>query len=111
MNKGKVNKNGDVAYQLMHNIPYIQDKTERIFSDIKENTLRGKVDINVVLNGHNKDDELFTQQQRYKNLYDTRYKNSSYINIKNNHMDIDDEYLEMKNSFNNFNKFNQTGNK
>ena len=108
MNKGKVNKNGDVAYQLMHNIPYIQEKAERISQNIKENALRGKVDINVVLNGHYKDDELFTQQQRYKNLYDTRYKNNSCINIKNNHMDIDDENLEMKKSFNNFNKWNQT---
>ena len=66
----------------MHN--YIQEKSERISKNIKENTLRGKVDINVVLNGDYKDDELFTQQQRYKNPYDTLYKNNSYINIKNN---------------------------
>jgi hypothetical protein len=71
MNKGKVNKNGDVAYQLIHN--YIKEKAERISQNIKENTFRGKVDINVVLNGDYKDDELFTHQQRYKNLYDTRY--------------------------------------
>ena len=64
MNKGKDNKNGDIAYQWMHN--YIQEKSERISKNIKENTLRGKVDINVVLNGDYKDDELFTQQQRYK---------------------------------------------
>ena len=42
----------------MHN--YIQEKSERISKNIKENTLRGKVDINVVLNGDYKDDELFT---------------------------------------------------
>ena len=48
----------------MHN--YIQEKSERISKNIKENALRGKVDINVVLNGDYKDDELFTQQQRYK---------------------------------------------
>ena len=42
----------------MHN--YIQEKAERISQNIKENTLRGKVDINVVLNGDYKDDELFT---------------------------------------------------
>ncbi len=107
MNKGKVNKNGDVAYQLMNN--YIQEKAERISQNIKENALRGKFDINVVLNGHYKDDELFTQHQKYKNLYDTRYKNNSCINIKNNHRDIDDEKLEMKKSFNNLNKWNQTG--
>ena len=41
-------------------------------------------------------DELFTQQQRYKNPYDTRYKNNSCINIKNNH--IEDKKLEMKKS-------------
>ena len=58
--------------------------------------MRGKVDINVVLNGDYKDDELFTQQQRYKNPYDTRYKNNSCINIKNNH--IEDKKLEMKKS-------------
>jgi len=78
----------------MHN--YIQEKAERISQNIKENTLRGKVDINVVLNGDYKDDELFTQQQRYKNLYDTRYKNNSCI--KNNQMDIEDKKLEMKKS-------------
>ena len=58
--------------------------------------MRGKVDINVVLNGDYKDDELFTQQHRYKNPYDTRYKNNSYI--KNNQMDIEDKKLEMKKS-------------
>ena len=45
----------------MHN--YIQEKAERIIKEnknIKENALRGKVDINVVLNGDYKDDELFT---------------------------------------------------
>ena len=52
MNRGKVNKNGDVAYQLMYNVPYIQEKAERIAQQVRENASKGKVDIDVVLNGN-----------------------------------------------------------
>ena len=108
MNKGKVNKNGDVAYQLMYNVPYIQEKAERIAQQVRENASKGKVDIDVVLNGYYKDDDLYNSQQKYKSLL--HLNNKDY----NDDMDVDDSekdeeknrkiFNEMVDAFNKYKK-------
>ena len=89
MNRGKVNKEGDVAYQLMYNIPYIQEKAERMGQQVRENASKGIFDVDVVLNGNYKDDDLYERQKNYSKL---RGNNNYSKKDKNN----DDEKMEVE---------------
>ena len=96
MNRGKVNKEGDVAYQLMYNIPYIQEKAERMGQQVRENASKGIFDVDVVLNGNYKDDDLYERQKNYSKL---RGNNNYSKNDKNNDDDkMEVEYFDNQNN-------------
>ena len=96
MNRGKVNKEGDVAYQLMYNIPYIQEKAERMGQQVRENASKGIFDVDVVLNGNYKDDDLYERQKNYSKLRGNNNDNFQNFNYSKNDKNNDDEKMEVE---------------
>ena len=92
LNKGKVNKYGQVSRQLMKNIPYIQEKAEKFVQRIRENAKNGIYEVKVALYGKYEDDYDLIEGQKHYNVQNTD-------NINNRvPMNVDYQYQKFYNN-------------